>query len=129
MKNLIALFCGGLFGIGLFISGMTNTTKVQGWLDIFGNWDPTLAFVLSGAIIPMAITWNITKRIKKPIFTEVPPISIPQIYFFIISPTLSYKYVLLLYSKLDVQLIHQSLHLHQENQVHQYMQNMSCHLW
>ena len=49
---------------------MTNTTKVQGWLDIFGNWDPTLAFVLSGAIIPMAITWNITKRIKKPIFTD-----------------------------------------------------------
>ena len=70
MKNLIALFCGGLFGIGLFVSGMTDTTKVQGWLDIFGNWDPTLAFVLSGAIIPMAITWNITKRIKKPIFTD-----------------------------------------------------------
>ncbi len=61
MRNLYAFLAGGLFGAGLLISGMTDTTKVQGWLDIFGDWDPTLAFVLGGAIIPMAIAWRFTK--------------------------------------------------------------------
>ena len=56
----LALLAGGLFGAGLMISGMTDTTKVQGWLDVFGNWDPTLAFVMGGAIIPMAIAWLFT---------------------------------------------------------------------
>ena len=58
MRALFALAAGGLFGLGLVISGMTNTTKVQGWLDLFGDWDPTLAFVMGGAIIPMAIAWR-----------------------------------------------------------------------
>ena len=62
LRNLSAFIAGGLFGAGLLVSGMTNTRKVQGWLDIFGDWDPTLAFVLTGAIIPMAITWNIAAR-------------------------------------------------------------------
>ena len=57
MRLLLALIAGGLFGSGLFISGMTDTTKVQGWLDVFGNWDPTLAFVMGGAMIPMAVAW------------------------------------------------------------------------
>lgn len=62
MQRLIfALLAGSLFGAGLFLSGMTDTTKVQGWLDIFGNWDPTLAFVMGGAIIPMAVAWLFTK--------------------------------------------------------------------
>lgn len=61
MRNLIAFAAGGLFGLGLLISGMTDTTKVQGWLDIFGDWDPTLAFVMGGAIIPMAVAWQLTK--------------------------------------------------------------------
>jgi uncharacterized membrane protein YedE/YeeE len=60
MRLLVALIAGGLFGAGLHISGMTDTTKVQGWLDIFGAWDPTLAFVMGGAIIPMAIAWRLT---------------------------------------------------------------------
>ncbi|KUF10292.1 DUF6691 family protein [Pseudoponticoccus marisrubri] len=63
MLNLfIAFLAGGLFGAGLFVSGMTDTTKVQGWLDVFGNWDPTLAFVMGGAMIPMAIAWLIRRR-------------------------------------------------------------------
>ena len=49
MRNLYAFGAGGLFGIGLWLSGMTDTRKVIGWLDIFGDWDPTLAFVLGGA--------------------------------------------------------------------------------
>ena len=60
MRYLISLIAGGLFGAGLFLSGMTDTTKVQGWLDIFGNWDPTLAFVMGGAILPMLLAWRLT---------------------------------------------------------------------
>jgi len=61
MRNLLSLLAGGLFGAGLFLSGMTDTAKVQGWLDVFGNWDPTLAFVMGGAIIPMFFAWRLTK--------------------------------------------------------------------
>ena len=57
MRSLVSLLAGSLFGIGLLLSGMTDTVKVQGWLDVFGDWDPTLAFVMGGAIIPMAIAW------------------------------------------------------------------------
>ncbi|WP_412562430.1 DUF6691 family protein [Thalassobius sp. MITS945101] len=59
MRLIYAFFAGGLFGTGLFLSGMTDTAKVQGWLDIFGNWDPTLAFVMGGAIVPMAVAWQL----------------------------------------------------------------------
>ena len=62
MRNLFAFFAGGLFGAGLFISGMTDTSKVQGWLDVFGDWDPTLAFVMGGAIIPMTFAWIYGRR-------------------------------------------------------------------
>ncbi len=49
--NLIAAFAAGLvFGIGLIVSGMTDPGKVIGFLDVFGNWDPSLAFVMAGAI-------------------------------------------------------------------------------
>ncbi|UZD91679.1 YeeE/YedE family protein [Cognatishimia activa] len=61
-RELYALFAGGLFGVGLFISGMTETDKVQGWLDVFGQWDPTLAFVMGGAIIPMFFAWRYTNN-------------------------------------------------------------------
>ncbi|WGW03784.1 DUF6691 family protein [Tropicibacter oceani] len=59
---VIAFIAGGFFGAGLFVSGMTDTTKVQGWLDVFGAWDPTLAFVMGGAMIPMAVAWLIRRR-------------------------------------------------------------------
>lgn len=61
-RLIFATLAGALFGLGLVVSGMTDTTKVQGWLDITGNWDPTLAFVLGGAIVPMAVAWRWTKR-------------------------------------------------------------------
>jgi len=61
MPNIFALIAGSLFGIGLTVSGMIDTTKVQGWLDVFGDWDPTLAFVMAGAMAPMAIAWRFTK--------------------------------------------------------------------
>ena len=75
MQILFAILAGGLFGAGLFVSGMTDTTKVQGWLDVFGNWDPTLAFVMGGAIIPMVLAWQLT-RVSRPLaggFFPSPP--------------------------------------------------------
>lgn len=42
--------CGLIFGLGLLISGMANPLKVQNFLDVFGHWDPSLAFVMGGAI-------------------------------------------------------------------------------
>lgn len=59
LRLIIAAMSGGLFGAGLSVSGMTDPAKVRGWLDIFGAWDPTLAFVLGGAILPMAIAWRV----------------------------------------------------------------------
>lgn len=47
---LSALLVGLVFGIGLILGGMTNPAKVIGFLDLFGNWDPSLAFVMGGAI-------------------------------------------------------------------------------
>ena len=68
MSRLLVSFISGLvFGVGLLISGMTDTAKVQGWLDILGQWDPTLAFVMGGAIMPMAAAWAITAK-KAPLF-------------------------------------------------------------
>ena len=62
MRLAIAALSGALFGTGLLLSGMTDPAKVQGWLDVFGAWDPTLGFVLTGAIIPMLIAWRIAAR-------------------------------------------------------------------
>lgn len=79
MRALFAFIAGGLFGAGLLISGMTDTTKVQGWLDIFGTWDPTLAFVMGGAIIPMAIAWQVTRGRRPVLGGEFPAPPEPRI--------------------------------------------------
>ena len=63
-RLVVGLLCGALFGAGLVLSGMTDTLKVQGWLDVFGDWDATLAFVLGGAIVPMAVAWRVAARRK-----------------------------------------------------------------
>ena len=59
MRPLFSLLAGSIFGLGLMVSGMTDTAKVQGFLDIFGAWDPTLMFVLGGAILPMLVAWQV----------------------------------------------------------------------
>ena len=66
IRALIALLAGSLFGGGLAYSGMADPMRVQGFLDLFGNWDPTLAFVMGGAIIPMALAWIIQRRLDSP---------------------------------------------------------------
>lgn len=69
-KILPPVISGVLFGAGLTISGMTDPARVQGFLDIFGDWDPTLAFVMGGAVIVMAIAWRIRSGMMRPIFGE-----------------------------------------------------------
>lgn len=74
MRLLYACLAGSIFGLGLMISGMTDTRKVQGWLDIFGAWDPTLAFVLGGAILPMLFAWRVAaRRTSSVLGTPMPP--------------------------------------------------------
>ena len=66
MRQVWAFIAGGFFGTGLLISGMTDTRKVIGWLDIFGNWDPTLAFVMGGAVAVMLVAWAVAGRRAEP---------------------------------------------------------------
>ena len=66
MRQLWAFIAGGIFGTGLLISGMTDTRRVIGWLDIFGNWDPTLAFVMGGAVAVMLVAWAFAGRRAAP---------------------------------------------------------------
>jgi uncharacterized membrane protein YedE/YeeE len=49
-RLILILVAGGLFGVGLAISGMTDPARVIGFLDVFGKWDPALAFVMAGAV-------------------------------------------------------------------------------
>ncbi|MDB2407202.1 hypothetical protein N9W17_01545 [Jannaschia sp.] len=60
MKALVSAASGALFGTGLLISGMTDADKVRGFLSLLGPgaWDPTLAFVMGGAILPMVFAWR-----------------------------------------------------------------------
>lgn len=69
----VSALAGAIFGLGLLLSGMTDTARVIGWLDIFGAWDPTLAFVMGGAILPMAVAWNMTTRRARPLLGEAFP--------------------------------------------------------
>ena len=71
MKNLLTLISGLLFGFGLLLSGMADPAKVQNFLDLFGTWDPSLAFVMGGAItVTMPGFWLVIRR-NKPFFNEV----------------------------------------------------------
>ncbi|WP_265562016.1 DUF6691 family protein [Sphingomicrobium arenosum] len=65
-QHLLTLLAGSLFGGGLAISGMMDPARVRGFLDLFGNWDPTLAFVMGGALAVMAVAWIIQKGMTHP---------------------------------------------------------------
>lgn len=64
---ILALLAGALFGAGLAISGMADPRRVRGFLDLFGPWDPTLAFVMAGALMPMAAAWWLRKHMTAPL--------------------------------------------------------------
>lgn len=65
-RTLIAFVSGMFFGAGLAYSGMSDPARVQAFLDLFGKWDPTLAFVMGGAILPMTCAWMIKSRLSSP---------------------------------------------------------------
>jgi len=69
MKNVIALLCGLVFGVGLAVSGMTDTVKVLGFLDVFGNWVPDLAFVMGGAVCVTLLAFPLVLRRRKPLLS------------------------------------------------------------
>ena len=62
MAIVIALVAGLLFGAGLIVSGMANPAKVLGFLDLFGQWDPSLAFVMAGAIAVGVSAFFVARR-------------------------------------------------------------------
>jgi uncharacterized protein len=64
---LISLAAGLLFGAGLALSGMTDPGRVRAFLDVAGAWDSTLAFVMGGALAPMALAWRVQRRLERPI--------------------------------------------------------------
>jgi uncharacterized membrane protein YedE/YeeE len=68
VKNSIALVCGIIFGTGLAVSGMTNTYRVLGFLDVFGTWDPALAFVMGAAVLTTLIGFRWVLGKGSPIF-------------------------------------------------------------
>lgn len=69
-RILPPLLSGILFGAGLAYGGMTNPARVRGFLDLFGDWDPTLAFVMGGAVLVMAIAWRFQQGMMRPLFAE-----------------------------------------------------------
>ena len=66
-RLIIALIIGSIFGTGLAIAGMLNPSKVVGFLDVFGDWDPSLAFVMGGAVLVNAIGHRFVMKLKAPI--------------------------------------------------------------
>jgi uncharacterized membrane protein YedE/YeeE len=70
MRTLAAAICGIVFGVGLAVSGMTNPAKVLAFLDVTGHWDPTLAFVMAGALTVTAVGFAVAGRSARPWFAE-----------------------------------------------------------
>lgn len=71
MRHILpALLAGLLFGAGLALSDMVNPLRVLAFLDLAGNWDPTLAFVMGGALIPSAGAYWLRRRMDQPLLAE-----------------------------------------------------------
>ena len=70
MNKIISLISGAIFGFGLTVSSMTNPAKVLGFLNLFGQWDPSLIFVMIGAIIVSSPFFFLLKDKEKPLFAQ-----------------------------------------------------------
>lgn len=70
MIAFVNLLAGLIFGFGLLLSGMANPAKVLNFLDLAGHWDPSLAFVMAGAVIVTAIGYRLIFRRAKPVLDE-----------------------------------------------------------
>lgn len=75
MRIVMALAAGLVFGIGLIVSGMSNPAKVLGFLDLAGNWDPSLALVMAGAILVSLIPFQLASRTPRALLGE--PMRLP----------------------------------------------------
>ena len=73
MRPIVALASGALFGAGLTVSTMINPAKVLGFLDVAGDWDPTLALVMIGAIPVAAAGFWLARRLRKPLLAPAFP--------------------------------------------------------
>lgn len=69
MKAALASFgSGALFGVGLIVAGMTKPEKVVGFLDFTGSWDPSLMFVMGGAVMVHFVLFRVIRRLPSPVF-------------------------------------------------------------
>lgn len=68
--SIAALVAGALFGLGLAMSGMTDARRVLGFLDLFGAFDPTLAFVLAGAVATTTLLFRLVLRRGSPVLAD-----------------------------------------------------------
>lgn len=67
-RILTSIFCGFLFGAGLVVSDMVNPARVLAFLDVTGAWDPSLAFVMGGALIPSSLAYALKRYRSRPAF-------------------------------------------------------------
>jgi uncharacterized protein len=75
MRNFLSFAVGLLFGVGLCLSGMTRPDKVLGFLDLAGAWDPSLAFVMGGALVVGFAAFGFAKKRQGDLFGS--PIALP----------------------------------------------------
>ncbi len=68
MTNVVAFFSGLLFAIGLAVAGMTQPHKIIGFLDILGDWDPSLVFVMAGAVAVHILAYRLMGKRGRPMF-------------------------------------------------------------
>lgn len=68
--SIASLVTGTIFGAGLALSDMINPGRVLGFLDLAGKWDPSLAFVMAGAILPMAMAYLVSSRMGSPLLDK-----------------------------------------------------------
>lgn len=70
MRALVGFASGLVFGIGLIVSGMADPAKVLNFLDIFGDWDPSLAFVMGGAMVVSFVGYRLVWRRRAPLLMD-----------------------------------------------------------
>ena len=70
IRLIAALMCGLIFSVGLAVSGMLNPAKVNGFLDIFGLWDPSLAFVMAGGILVNMVGLRLVFKRSSPLLSD-----------------------------------------------------------
>ncbi|MDW5444330.1 YeeE/YedE family protein [Polaromonas sp. SM01] len=76
MQLLMSLLAGLVFGLGLIVSGMSDPSKVTGFLDLAGNWDPSLAFVMGGAILVGVLAFRFARARPAAVLGE--PMRLPS---------------------------------------------------